>query len=146
MMRLFRRATMTGILRDEAGAAVVEFALVLPILMLIVFGIIDFGRAFYTSNNLVSAVREGARFAAVLEDPLRDSLLIKQRVRSVTQPFGGDTLTNGRIRIDFDPELGLVSVRVTDYPFTPITPIAGTIGLDTLPMTRQAVFRWERDF
>ena len=35
-------------IRNEEGAAVVEFALVMPILALIIFGIIDFGRAFYT--------------------------------------------------------------------------------------------------
>jgi hypothetical protein len=40
------------LIRDEGGAAVVEFALVMPILALIVFGIIDFGRAFYVESAL----------------------------------------------------------------------------------------------
>jgi hypothetical protein len=131
-------------MRNEEGAAVVEFALVLPILFLIVFGIIDFGRAFYTVNNIISAVREGARYGAILSSP--DSPAgrqgIKDRVRSVSEPFGGDTLTDDRINIDFDGEL--VTVRVDSFPFRPLTPLASTLGLATWPITRQATFRWER--
>lgn len=43
----------------------IEFALVLPILVILVFGIIEFGRAFNTQISLQSAVREGAREAAL---------------------------------------------------------------------------------
>jgi Flp pilus assembly protein TadG len=131
--------------RDEEGAAIVEFALVMPILALIVFGIIDFGRAFYTVNNIISAVREGARYGAVLADP--DSPVarqeIRQRVRNVSRPFGGDSLSDAQILIRFDVDTG-VTVRVENYPFQPLTPIAGAVGLGTWPITREATFRWER--
>jgi Flp pilus assembly protein TadG len=49
----------------ERGAAVVEFALVLPILVLLVFGIIDFGQGFNAQVELRGAVREGARALAL---------------------------------------------------------------------------------
>lgn len=49
----------------ERGAAAVEFALLLPLLLLIVFGIIDFGRALNTQITLTQAAREGARLAAL---------------------------------------------------------------------------------
>jgi Flp pilus assembly protein TadG len=131
--------------REEEGAAIVEFALVMPILALIVFGIIDFGRAFYTVNNIISAVREGARYGAVLADP--DSPVarqeIRQRVRNVSRPFGGDSLSDAQILIRFDVDTG-VTVRVENYPFQPLTPIAGAVGLGTWPITREATFRWER--
>lgn len=42
-----------------------EFALILPILMLFVFGIVEFGRAYSARIQLTSAVREGARSAAL---------------------------------------------------------------------------------
>jgi Flp pilus assembly protein TadG len=53
-----------GILRDR-GTAAVEFALVLPLLLFILFGIIDFGRALNAQIVLTQAAREGARLAAV---------------------------------------------------------------------------------
>ncbi len=51
--------------RRERGAAAVEMALILPLLLLIVGGIIDFGRFFYTQNIVVNAAREGARSRAM---------------------------------------------------------------------------------
>ena len=49
----------------DRGAAAVEFALVLPLLLLLVFGIIDFGRAINAQITLTQAAREGARLAAL---------------------------------------------------------------------------------
>jgi Flp pilus assembly protein TadG len=49
----------------DRGAAMVEFALLLPMLLLIVFGIIDFGRALNAQITLTQAAREGARLAAL---------------------------------------------------------------------------------
>jgi len=51
--------------RDERGAAAVEFALLLPLLVVILFGIIAFGIALSQMLAYVSAAREGARYAAV---------------------------------------------------------------------------------
>ena len=45
----------------ERGSTAVEFALILPILLALVFGMIDFGRLLYTQEVLNNAVREGAR-------------------------------------------------------------------------------------
>jgi len=50
-------------LRAERGAVAVEFALILPVLMLFVFGIIDFGHAWYVGHVVSDASREGARYA-----------------------------------------------------------------------------------
>ena len=51
--------------KGDSGASAVEFALVLLPLLFIVFGIIDYGRAFYVQVNLESATREIARTWAV---------------------------------------------------------------------------------
>jgi Flp pilus assembly protein TadG len=53
--------------RGNSGNAMIEFALVFPMLLLIVFGISEFGRALRTVQALNSAAREGARLAAVTE-------------------------------------------------------------------------------
>ncbi len=52
-------------LRNEGGQAIVEFALVLPILMAILLGIIQFGIIFNNYITLTDATRAGARKAAV---------------------------------------------------------------------------------
>ena len=56
--------------RFESGTAVVEFGLVVLPLCLIVFGILDFGRALNYYNNLTQIAGQGARAGAVNQDPL----------------------------------------------------------------------------
>jgi Flp pilus assembly pilin Flp len=51
--------------RREDGAAAVEFALLLPLLVLLLFGFIQFGIAFNTKIQATNAAREGARMAVV---------------------------------------------------------------------------------
>ncbi|HET7398031.1 MAG TPA: TadE/TadG family type IV pilus assembly protein [Intrasporangium sp.] len=51
--------------RRERGASAVEFALMLPFLMLVLAGIVDFGRAFFVEIQLANAAREGARAAII---------------------------------------------------------------------------------
>lgn len=51
--------------RNESGQSLVEFALVLPVLLVLVVGIFDAGRAISSSNTLAHAVREGTRYAVV---------------------------------------------------------------------------------
>lgn len=53
----------------ERGAALVEFALVLSILVLLLFGIIEFGRAYQVKLSITHASREGVRVLAVTKDP-----------------------------------------------------------------------------
>ena len=50
--------------RDERGAALVEFAIMLPILIVLLFGVIDYGRLLYTRITLHEAVQEGSIYAA----------------------------------------------------------------------------------
>ena len=51
--------------RGEDGAAAVEFALLLPLLVLLLFGFIQFGMAFNTRIQATNAAREGARAAVI---------------------------------------------------------------------------------
>jgi Flp pilus assembly protein TadG len=51
---------------DDHGAAALEFALVLPVLLLVVFGLIDFGRMLNAQLVVSEAAREGARAAALV--------------------------------------------------------------------------------
>lgn len=61
-MTLRRRST------DERGVAMVEAALILPILVLLLFGIVEFGRAFNAQVTMTHAAREGVREYAINKD------------------------------------------------------------------------------
>jgi Flp pilus assembly protein TadG len=50
---------------DRRGQSLVEFGLILPIFLLMVFGIVDFGRAVFAYSTLNNAAREAARVAVV---------------------------------------------------------------------------------
>ena len=49
-------------LRAERGAVAAEFAILVPVFLLLVFGIMDFGHAFYMKQMVSNASREGARY------------------------------------------------------------------------------------
>jgi Flp pilus assembly protein TadG len=134
------------LVRDESGVVAVEFGLVLPFLMLIVFGIIDFSRAYYTLNDLTTSVREGARFAAVIEDPMSRERDIQDVVINMARTFGGETVTREQVRVEVaGGAVGqMVTVRIQGYEFTPITPIFALFGVRSFQVTRQATFRLER--
>src|SRR5919199_244115 len=113
--------------RSEGGAALVEFAIVLPLLLTIVFGIVDFSRAFYTQNNLTSAVREGARWASVQPQATLTvagvQTIVKQfanNVGNTAAKFGGPPVTDPEITVTFTPAMPntrFITVSVNNYPF-----------------------------
>jgi Flp pilus assembly protein TadG len=55
---------MQGRRNSDAGGALVELALVLPVLVLVFVGTVDFGRVFHTSQTLVNAARAGVQYGA----------------------------------------------------------------------------------
>ena len=54
--------------RDTRGAMVVEFAILAPIFLILVLGIIDFGRLFWVKSTMQFAVEQTARYAMVNTD------------------------------------------------------------------------------
>jgi hypothetical protein len=59
----------------QRGAALIEFVLVLPLVLLILFGIIDFGKAFNYWNDETHLANEAARYAVVNKNPFGTSSL-----------------------------------------------------------------------
>lgn len=55
--------------RGDRGAAAVEFALVLPVLIILILGLIEFGRVFNVQISITNAAREAARSMAIDNDP-----------------------------------------------------------------------------
>lgn len=128
---------------DEQGSAAIEFALIAPLLFIIVFAIIDFSRAYYTLNDLTAAVREGARYASSLDDPVVRQDEVREVVRNFALSFAGDTVVDTQIEVTFEAG-GRVRVAITDYPFEFLTPLPVLLGLSDVSINRQAIMKWER--
>jgi Flp pilus assembly protein TadG len=56
-------------LRGERGASAVEFAFIVPLLLTLVLGIVEFGHAFQVQGTISAAAREGVRVMALHNDP-----------------------------------------------------------------------------
>lgn len=65
--------------RDDSGAAAIEMAFALPILLLFVFGIFQFGVIFQANAGMQHALGEGARMATIFPAPADDAIVDKMR-------------------------------------------------------------------
>ena len=74
--------TRSNLRRDERGAALVELALSLPLLLVVIGGIVDFGFLFQRYEVVTNAAREGARLASL---PGYDETAVRDRVRQYIQ-------------------------------------------------------------
>ena len=88
--------------RDDRGAVAVEFALLVPILVVILFAIISVGIALFRVVNYTSAAREGARYAAVHCRPEATVCTPDLIVTRVTQAANGNPVGPGIPTADRD--------------------------------------------
>lgn len=141
-------------LRERRGAAAVEFAIVFPLLAILAFGAIDFGRAFFLRNSLITAAREGARAGAVLQTLCTGQGAAATTMRNAARAAFSDpgSLTDGYMTTSISPSglnacvIGPTTVRlnIVGYPFTPITPVMRLIGRNGgFAVNASASYRWD---
>jgi Flp pilus assembly protein TadG len=123
---------------------IVEFALIVPFLALIVFGVIDFSRAYGQMNALDSALREGGRYGSKwrVSTNLAYSDSVKSKVKQYANAYGFAGLDTSLMTVAWDktpPEY--MTVTVTAHPI-PLS-ILSKFGAPALRITRSIVFRWE---
>jgi Flp pilus assembly protein TadG len=111
----------SGKLARERGAAAVEFALLLPVLLLIIFGTIDFGRALNAQITLTQAAREGARLAAL------GAPNVVSRTQAAAPGLSPVTVTVTSCPADAGP--GDDASVATSYSFSFITPVGAIAGM-----------------
>jgi len=116
---------MRGRLTGERGATAVEFALIVPLLIALLIGIAEFGRAFQVQGTLSAAAREGVRLMALQNDPAAARTAVRNAATSLDPG-----VTNAQIAITpaTCPNLsaGSTSVRLTvTYPMPFLTGFFG---------------------
>lgn len=134
-------------LNQESGAAIVEFALVLPFLMLIIVIFLDFGRALNYWIDTTHLASEGARLAAVDKVPAGSSSLqtyIRSKADTGELRDGGSRSVDAPLQVCVNPDGTAVGDPVevsvtTTYRWLPL------LGLDvaTTDITGKATMRRE---
>jgi Flp pilus assembly protein TadG len=116
-------------LRHEDGNVIIETAIMISILLVLIFGILDFGRAMYVENQLVSAARESARGAAAYLPAGGPTLSDSAKTIAINRfkPFGSTVLNTSNVTVTCSngcssPSNGSIKVDLS-YSFTWITPV-----------------------
>jgi Flp pilus assembly protein TadG len=150
--RARRASRARGLGRDERGSALVEFTLLLPVLLLILFGVLDFGRAinYWIDESQLAGV--GARYAAVDRNPgpggtLQESVQGQADTQELRDGGTSSVPSPAQVCIDFpngtsnvgDPVEANVSV---DYNWLPF--LGDQVGFATTTMTSSATMRLEQ--
>ena len=131
-------------MRSEKGQAAVEFALVLPILLILIFGIIDFGRILYTKNALTSLSQEAARHASIYYGSENDATL-QNYVIDNAGTLNESSFTGNAVTFTPSRTSGSDVVVTLTYELFYITPIVNLIpGVDNpFYITSTSTFRAE---
>jgi Flp pilus assembly protein TadG len=125
--------------RSAGGQGLVEFALVLPLFLVLVMGILDLGLSVFAYNSITNAAREGARLAIVNQDATKIETRATQQSAIARDPVV--TVAFYQKNTDGTPDtsetcpvgaasyiaVGCLAVVTFEGSYTPITPIIGRI-------------------
>lgn len=125
------KAALRRFRHTDAGQSLVEFAMVLPFFLVLLFALVDFGRAFYTWLLVTNAAREGARAGAVQ----LDSTGIDGRIYSSLCKTYPTDCSLDMAKLTTTPKTGVqgprgssVSVTVS-YAFEYVTPLGSMLAI-----------------
>ncbi len=119
---------------NKKGQSLVEFALVMPILLSLILGMLEFGWIFNGKITLTSAAREGARTAIVYETAAAASTPVQS---AVEKSSGVSSLTSISAITTFETNKAKVVVTAQ------IKPLVGLFVQDTVDLSAAAVMRLE---
>ena len=127
-----RSTRLRSLVTNESGQSLLETAMTLPLILLIVVGIFEFGRAFQTWQVLSNAAREGARVAILPYATLAD---VQSRVNSYMQGGQLDNYQAATVTINQNTPVAVgagtaaSSVVTVSYPFSfsVLNPVANLV-------------------
>jgi Flp pilus assembly protein TadG len=134
---------------NERGAALFEFAIVATVFLTMLFGVIEFGRFFWTHNALRDAARKGARYATIRKNDTAGIQAVKYMVvygdpnanpATATPVAPGLTISN--VAVEYQNYNGVLlssraSVSIVNYQFQFAVPFVG--GTTTMPSYRTSL-------
>lgn len=125
------------------GVSAVEFGLILPLLLIILLGVIDYGWVFFVRLNMINAAREGARVGVTKGTEDDANPVYFQPAKDAAEQYLASAGLSAAVTVDpptpHDTNDDSVRVVVTVDPFTPL------VGFVPVPnrMTASAEMRWE---
>jgi Flp pilus assembly protein TadG len=115
---LEKEATMRLTKKNQKAQGLVEFALISPLLIMVLFAIVDFGWVIFNYSQVYNGLREGVRYGAVVgfgsTNQIKDCTGIKTMVVAQAQ-FSGLTTTSSDIKIWYDDGRALDDSTTVDY-------------------------------
>lgn len=130
MKTAFRRLRLRRDDPRSRAAAVVEFAVVLPLLLTILFGIIEYGWVFMVRQTLQTAAREGCRLA-VLQTSVDPYLNVLQRIDDVMAPTG---LTTYTVTMSHAGGTNPIETVTVEIPYADVSLMGGFFGTKTFDL------------
>ena len=123
-----------GLWRDDAGTAVVEFAFVLPVLVLLFGGLIEIGRAYYHAHSIERGLRAGAIYAARAPLPLSlaDRTVATNLVRTGTLDGSGSMLVSGWSEAAADLDIDTSKTFTVDEQTIPVVALTASVPFDPI--------------
>ncbi len=116
---------LRSFLKNKKGQSAVEMAITLPILMLVLCGIIDFGWIFSNKMLITYCTREGARFGSINAEAQYPEELVRDRVLKVAPDYIRDNINVTVTFTDaYDVRSGDVEVEI-HYTVKALTPLTG---------------------
>ncbi len=120
---------------QERGQALVEFALVFPVFILLLLGILDLGRAVYAYNTIGDAAREGARVAIVNQIQTSPDCLMDRPIQNPATPHWSIKACAARWANTLDIQPSDVAVSYTSPPGLNLT-CAPTVAVGCIASVR----------
>ena len=122
--------------RDQRGQGLLEFALILPIFVLLLVAIFDLGRAAFAYNTLTNAAREGARMAIV--NQYKPSIVARAKQQTAIVELNDPSVSVNFYQVNADGTpntssqcaliaVGCLAVVSFEATYQPITPLIGNI-------------------
>jgi len=127
---------------DRSGAAAVEFALVLPLLVLILFGIVEFAAAWHARQLITNAAREGAR-VAVVGNALMPAAALEDSVQQAVERSTGSAIDLANLTVSMEG-VGVASSETAAVTLEYLyTPLVGLVLRAPITLSTTAVMRNE---